>query len=76
MGLNVTFGQYIRGLRLQNGITLDGLAHRIGISRSYLTQLEADYMPPVSGHVLSNLAEVLGEDASTLTARAVRDGIR
>ena len=72
----MTFGQYLRGLRLRNGITIDTLAASAGISRTYLDQLEMDFMPPISGSVLDSLARGLGHDASELAARAVRHGVR
>ncbi|MFB2552826.1 helix-turn-helix domain-containing protein [Ensifer soli] len=60
-------GRKVRDLRLSNGATQARFAERIGISLSYLNQIENNQRP-VSAAVLLSLAEKFSIDLSELSA--------
>ncbi|HHV78469.1 MAG TPA: helix-turn-helix domain-containing protein [Firmicutes bacterium] len=60
------FGDRLRRLRTGQGLTVRGLAERVGVSPSYISQLENKECSP-SFSVLKKIAEVLGTTVSTLT---------
>lgn len=60
------FGDRLRRLRTSQGLTVRGLAQRVGVSPSYISQLENKECSP-SFSVLKKIAEVLGTTVSTLT---------
>lgn len=61
MGLAVTFGQNVRFRRLARGMTLEGLANDVGLSYSYVGELERGRRNPTL-KVVEKLAEALGEN--------------
>ncbi|MDH4228977.1 MAG: helix-turn-helix domain-containing protein [Nitrospirota bacterium] len=66
------FGATLRSLRLAKGVGLRQLARRIGISPTYLSQVErGDTAPPVEERVLA-MAQELGGDPDELLALAGR----
>lgn len=56
----MTFAEKIKTLRINKGIGLNELAHRVGISPSYLSELERGIKPAPLGEILVRLAEELG----------------
>lgn len=60
-----TIGTKIRRLRREEGITLDTLATRAGLSKSYISKLERGLQSP-SISTLSNIASALGVDITEL----------
>jgi transcriptional regulator with XRE-family HTH domain len=55
-----TLGEKLRTLRKERGYTLDGLAEEVGISKSYLWELENRTSPNPSVEKLSAIAAKLG----------------
>ncbi|MGV2623098.1 UNVERIFIED_CONTAM: helix-turn-helix transcriptional regulator [Halobacillus marinus] len=55
-------GRNIKRIRKQQGITLSELAHRSGISKSYLSNLERDLKQNPSIQITKNIACVLRAD--------------
>ena len=60
-------GPKVRALRARQGWRLDACARRVGISVSYLSQIEANQRP-VTDRVLMGLIETFGVPASTFEA--------
>lgn len=61
MGLAVTFGRNVRLQRLARGTTLEALAHDVGLSYSYVGELERGRRNPTL-RVVEKLAKALGAD--------------
>ena len=62
-----SMGPRIRELRIENGMTLDELAHRAGISASHLSRLERGQTAP-SFKVAADIAREIGVKPSELPA--------
>jgi transcriptional regulator with XRE-family HTH domain len=61
MGLAATFGQNMRVKRVARGVTLEALAHDVGLSYSYVGELERGRRNPTL-RVVEKLAKALGAD--------------
>ena len=58
MDIKVVFGQVLRGLRKEKGVSQEKLALEAGIDRSYISKLETGvYQPSIA--TLFSIAEVL-----------------
>lgn len=66
----MTFGKYLRSLRVTKGVSQKKLAEEGGIDFTYLSKIENDRMPPPSEEVLKKMAAFLGEDENTLILKA------
>ena len=64
-------GRTVRRLRMERGMTQQGLAARLGISASYLNLIEHDQRA-VTAAVLIKLTEALGVDLAALSGHAER----
>lgn len=62
----MTIGEKIKEYREARGLTQTDLARRIGISRSYLCEIEANTSRTVSGPVLYRAARELGVTMESL----------
>jgi transcriptional regulator with XRE-family HTH domain len=60
-----TFGQFIRHLRTQKGLTLRELAKELAISHAYLSHLETNLAKP-SEDLARRLAQFFGADEEEL----------
>ena len=60
-----TVGQRINYVRTQQGLTLEGLAQRAGLSKSFLWEVEHD-RSGISGNRLLQMADVLGASVDYL----------
>ena len=68
MGLAVVFGQNVRRARLAKGITLEAFAHDVGLSYSYVGELERGRRNPTL-RVVERMAKTLSmEPTALLTA--------
>lgn len=65
MGLAVIFGRNVRELRVSKGITLEALAHDVGLSYSYVGELERGRRNPTL-KVIEQIARALEVDALVL----------
>jgi DNA-binding XRE family transcriptional regulator len=66
------FGQYIRGLRVAQGITLRDFARQLDVSPTYISQIEQGHFAPPAEERVVLMAQILGEDVDELLARAGR----
>jgi transcriptional regulator with XRE-family HTH domain len=67
-----TFGQVLREARLAKGITLRKFAEMVGISPTYLSQVEQDHVDPPTAERVHTMANLLGANADEWTALAGR----
>ena len=66
------FGQFVRDRRTAKGLSLRKFAELVGVSATYLSQVEqGNCDPPTAGRV-RRMAEILGENSDELTALAGR----
>lgn len=63
--LNITVGKIIARLRRSTGISQEELAHRAGIHRTYVSQLERGLKSPTI-IILERIAAALGTKPSTI----------
>ena len=57
--MNQTFGAFVRQKRMAQGISLRGLAMRLGLSPVYMSNIETDRKPAPTQEYLDKLAEEL-----------------
>ncbi|WP_395942951.1 helix-turn-helix domain-containing protein [Brevundimonas sp.] len=69
MGLATDFGRNLRRVRRAKGITLEALAHDVGLAYSYLGQLERGLRNPTL-NVVENIASILQVSAISLLSPA------
>ncbi|MHB8322854.1 MAG: helix-turn-helix domain-containing protein [Candidatus Dormibacteria bacterium] len=67
-----TFGQTIRRLRIQRGLTQRKLAEELGIDFTYLSKVENNKGDPPAEDKVRRLAAILGCDEEDLLALAVK----
>jgi len=67
-----TFGQLLREKRIEKGFSLRKFAALVGISPTYLSQVEQDNVDPPTADRVKRMAEILGEDVDEWTALAGR----
>jgi transcriptional regulator with XRE-family HTH domain len=70
--MHAAVGAELRRLRVERGLTQEGVAKRVGMHRTYLNQIEAGSRN-VSLGVLARLSAVL--DASLSSVVGVADGL-
>jgi len=67
-----TFGQLLREKRVQKGYSLRKFAELVGVSPTYLSQVEQDNVDPPTADRVKRMAELLGESIDGWTALAGR----
>lgn len=68
--IDPAFGDAVRAARKKSGISLTDLAGRVGISTSYLSQIERAIMQPPRAEIIVALANELRLNSSELLAKA------
>lgn len=63
-------GKRIRELRISKGFSLNQLAERAGVAKSYLSYIERDVQTNPSLHFLQKICDVLEVEVETLLAGA------
>lgn len=71
MGLATDFGANVRVRRLTKGVTLEAFAHDVGLSYSYVGELERGRRNPTL-KVVEKIAETLGVDPIVLLTQQAR----
>src|SRR5947208_11919529 len=66
------FGHLVRKKRQEKGVSLRKFAELVGVSPTYLSQVEHGNCDPPTAERVRKMAEVLGENADELTALAGR----
>jgi len=64
------FGNLVRKLRMDKGVTLEYVARRIGSHKGYVSGIENDNVNPPSVKYIKRFAKVFGQDARTLARLA------
>ncbi len=67
-----TFGQVLREKRLEKNFTLRKFAEMVGISPTYLSQVEQDNVDPPTAERVKKMAELLGANSDEWIALAGR----
>lgn len=67
-----TFGQLLREKRVAKGFSLRKFAEHVGISPTYLSQVEQDNVDPPTADRVKRMAKLLGESVDEWTALAGR----
>jgi transcriptional regulator with XRE-family HTH domain len=67
-----TFGQTLRERRIAKCFSLRKFAEQVGISPTYLSQVEQDNIDPPTADRVKRMAELLGENIDEWTALAGR----
>lgn len=57
--MSITFGEFIKGRRQNNGVSLRRFAEQLNISPVYLCNMEKDRNPAPKDDVLSRMAQML-----------------
>lgn len=66
------FGTLVREKRTAKGISLRKFADLVGVSATYLSQVEQGNCDPPTAERVKRMAEILGENSDELTALAGR----
>lgn len=66
------FGQTLRDKRIQRGFSLRKFAELVGVSPTYLSQVEEGNVDPPTAERVKRMAELLGENVNKWTALAGR----
>lgn len=67
-----SFGQLLRGKRIDKGFSLRKFAELVGVSPTYLSQVEQDNVDPPTADRVKRMAELLQENVDAWTALAGR----
>ncbi len=67
-----SFGQLLREKRIEKGFSLRKFALAVGVSPTYLSQVEQDNVDPPTADRVKKMAELLGENVDEWTALAGR----
>jgi len=67
-----TFGQVLRKARLERKVSLRKFAEMVGISPTYLSQVEQENVDPPTAERVQRMAELLGENADEWISLAGR----
>jgi len=67
-----SFGQLLREKRTEKGFSLRKFAGLVGISPTYLSQVEQDNVDPPTADRVKKMAELLGENVDEWTSLAGR----
>ena len=70
--MSETFGQRLRSLRRQAGLSQRTLAQEVGVDFSYISKLENNRLPAPSAETVIRLAEAIGASSEELLAVARR----
>ena len=68
----ISFGKFLREKRIARGYSLRKFAEKIGVSPTYLSQVEQGRFDPPTAERVEQIAKLLGEDAETMIRMAGR----
>jgi transcriptional regulator with XRE-family HTH domain len=71
-GKRDSFGRLLRDKRVEKGFSLRKFAEAVGVSPTYLSQVEQGNCDPPTASRVRRMAEILGENADELIALAGR----
>ena len=68
----VTFGRRVRHLRLEREIALRDFAKRLGVTPTYISQIEQEYCKPPKQYLIEKMARILEQDVDEFLTLAGR----
>lgn len=68
--MNQTFGQFLKSIRREKGISQRDLAEKVGIDFSYISKIENDRMPAPAAETIIRISQVLGVSEEILLANS------
>lgn len=71
-GKHESFGRRLRDKRVEKGFSLRKFAELVGVSPTYLSQVEQENVQPPTADRVKRMAEILGENPDEWTALAGR----
>lgn len=77
--IGTAFGQKLRDLRVRKNITLSVMAKILGVTTSYLSQIETGKKPPSSAAMVDQICAILGliwDDAEEMKKLALQSKSR
>lgn len=66
--MNQSFGQLLKNIRRDRGISQRDLAEQVGIDFSYISKIENDRLPPPAAETTIRIAKILGVSEEILLA--------
>lgn len=68
--MDQTFGQTLKEIRRQKGVSQRELAEKVGIDFSYISKVENDRMAPPAAETIQKICEVLGVSVELLLSKS------
>ncbi len=68
--MNQSFGQLLKSVRREKGISQRDLADQVGVDFSYISKIENDRMPPPAADTILKIANILGMSEDILLANS------
>ena len=68
--MDQTFGQLLKAIRREKGVSQRDLADRVGIDFSYISKVENDRMAPPSADTIQKICEVLEVSTEVLLSKS------
>lgn len=68
--MNQSFGQLLKGVRREKGVSQRELADGVGVDFSYISKIENDRMPPPAADTIIKIANILGISEEILLANS------
>jgi len=68
--MDQTFGQLLKGIRREKGVSQRELADKVGIDFSYISKVENDRMAPPSADTIQRMCEVLQVSTEILLSKS------
>ena len=68
--MNQTFGQLLKSIRREKGISQRDLAEQVGIDFSYISKIENDRLPPPAAETTIKISNILGVSEEILLSNS------
>ncbi len=68
--MDQTFGQTLKAIRREKGISQRDLADQVGIDFSYISKVENDRMAPPAAETIQKICDVLGVSTEVLLSKS------
>jgi transcriptional regulator with XRE-family HTH domain len=68
--MNQSFGQLLKNIRREKGVSQRDLADQVGVDFSYISKIENDRMPPPAADTIIKIAHILEVSEGILLANS------
>lgn len=68
--MNQTFGQLLKNIRRDKGVSQRDLAEKVGIDFSYISKIENDRLPPPAADTIIRISKILGVSEEVLLSNS------